>query len=247
MVVNKTGKFEVYITDNQYWNSCHKVASSHEFTFGLVTQCTKEKQIALWLCAVHGDLLQPKHGASKIILLYLFIYKWVCLDCKLGAQDAGACLFRTVHVCRYVRSVTCSKVRLLLFITRLVFVMCCLHVNGTSPRQFTMYILMSLANKLPCILVLVNMTVFCAEQRLEFCWEVTAGLSVAPWKTMGHETSLEQFVFWDFNWSMTRGCRKCVSLLKLYYPKTEAIERVNFYNLSERKNDLQKEILPVDQ
>ena len=56
--------------------------------------------------------------------------------------------------------------RLLLFITRLlcvlvvyccallvcVFVIHCLCVNGTSPRQIPTYILRSPANKLPCIL-----------------------------------------------------------------------------------------------
>ena len=47
MVVNKTGKVEVHITDNQSWNSCRKVASDHEFTFGLAEEPTKEKHNAL--------------------------------------------------------------------------------------------------------------------------------------------------------------------------------------------------------
>ena len=33
MVVNKTGKVEVQITDSQSWNSYREVASDHEFTF----------------------------------------------------------------------------------------------------------------------------------------------------------------------------------------------------------------------
>ena len=43
MVVNKTGKVEVHITDNQSWNSCRKVASDHEFTFGSASVAYKEK------------------------------------------------------------------------------------------------------------------------------------------------------------------------------------------------------------
>ena len=34
----------------------------------------------------------------------------------------------------------------------------CLRVNVTSPRQISMHILMSLANKLPCILVSLVLT-----------------------------------------------------------------------------------------
>ena len=42
MVVIKTGKFEVHITDNQSWNGCHKVASDHEFTFASAIEPTKK-------------------------------------------------------------------------------------------------------------------------------------------------------------------------------------------------------------
>ena len=34
---------------------------------------------------------------------HLFNHLWVCWDCKLGVQEADACLYRTVHVCWYVR------------------------------------------------------------------------------------------------------------------------------------------------
>ena len=64
MVVNKTGKVEVHITDNQSWNSCRKVASDHEFTFGSAIEPTEKKHDALWPCTLHGHLLQPKQGAS---------------------------------------------------------------------------------------------------------------------------------------------------------------------------------------
>ena len=46
-VVNKRGKDEVHITDNQSLNSCHKVASDREFTFGLAKGPTKKKLNAL--------------------------------------------------------------------------------------------------------------------------------------------------------------------------------------------------------
>ena len=29
----------------------------------------------------------------------------MCFNCKLGAQDAGACLYRTAYVCRYIKIV----------------------------------------------------------------------------------------------------------------------------------------------
>ena len=44
MVVNKTGKVEGHITDNQSWNSCRKVASDHEFIFGSAKEPTKKKR-----------------------------------------------------------------------------------------------------------------------------------------------------------------------------------------------------------
>ena len=40
--VNKTAKVEVHITDYQSWNSCRKVASDHEFTFGSAIESTKK-------------------------------------------------------------------------------------------------------------------------------------------------------------------------------------------------------------
>ena len=39
MIVNM--KIEVYITDNQSSNSCHRVVSDHEVTFGSALQPTK--------------------------------------------------------------------------------------------------------------------------------------------------------------------------------------------------------------
>ena len=39
------------------------------------------------------------------LLFHLLIYQRVCFNCKLGAQDAGACLYRTAYVCRYIKIV----------------------------------------------------------------------------------------------------------------------------------------------
>ena len=47
VTVNKTGKVEVHITDNQSWNSCCKVASDHKFAFGSATEPTEKKRNAL--------------------------------------------------------------------------------------------------------------------------------------------------------------------------------------------------------
>ena len=66
VIVNKTGKVEVHITDNQSWNSCHRVASEQESTFGSAIELTKKKHNALWLFMKHGHLLQPKHCASAV-------------------------------------------------------------------------------------------------------------------------------------------------------------------------------------
>ena len=48
VVVKETGKveLEVHITDSPSWNSFCKVASDHEFTFGLAVVPTKGKHIA---------------------------------------------------------------------------------------------------------------------------------------------------------------------------------------------------------
>ena len=46
VVVNKTGKVEVHISDNQSWNSCRKVASDHELTFGSAIEPAKKKHKA---------------------------------------------------------------------------------------------------------------------------------------------------------------------------------------------------------
>ena len=77
----------------------------------------------------------------------------VCLEVRmlLARQEfEGAGGY--VSIC--VNYSTRSQLRLLLFITRLVFVMYCSRVNGTPPRQkIPMNILMPLANELPCILV----------------------------------------------------------------------------------------------
>ena len=44
VVVNKTGKGEVQVTNNRSWNSCRKVASDHELTFDSAIEPTKSKQ-----------------------------------------------------------------------------------------------------------------------------------------------------------------------------------------------------------
>ena len=69
-VVNKTGKAEVNITDNQSWNRCHEAASDHDFTFRSATEPTKKKHNgkmrfdrALYMSTY---LLQPKQGASAV-------------------------------------------------------------------------------------------------------------------------------------------------------------------------------------
>ena len=41
VVVNKTEKGEVHVSDNQSWNSCRKVASDHELTFDSAIEPTK--------------------------------------------------------------------------------------------------------------------------------------------------------------------------------------------------------------
>ena len=43
VVENKTGGAEVRMTDSQSWNSCRKVASDREFTFGSAIKAYKEK------------------------------------------------------------------------------------------------------------------------------------------------------------------------------------------------------------
>ena len=47
MTVNKTGKVEVHIMDNQSGNSRCKVASDHEFIFGSAVEPAKKKHAAL--------------------------------------------------------------------------------------------------------------------------------------------------------------------------------------------------------
>ena len=64
--VNKTWQVEIHITDNQSWNSCHKLSPDHGFTFGSAIEPTKKKHNALWPWTAHGHLLQPKHGASAV-------------------------------------------------------------------------------------------------------------------------------------------------------------------------------------
>ena len=71
------------------------------------------------------------------------------MDYTLGASVQNCiclsvcqeCVGADVYVSACVNCTTCS------------FVMHCLRVNVTSPRQISMDILMSLANKFPCILV----------------------------------------------------------------------------------------------
>ena len=47
VTVNKTGKVEVQITDNQSWNSCCKVASENEYAFDSAIEPTEKKHNAL--------------------------------------------------------------------------------------------------------------------------------------------------------------------------------------------------------
>ena len=68
LVVNKTGKVEVHITDNQSWNSCPTVASDHELTFGSAIQPTKKKHNALLTVYYTWPLTSAKHGASGICM-----------------------------------------------------------------------------------------------------------------------------------------------------------------------------------
>ena len=62
VVVNKTGKVEVHITDNQSWNNCHKVASGREFTFSSAIEPTKKKHNVLWPCPYTWPLTSAKTG-----------------------------------------------------------------------------------------------------------------------------------------------------------------------------------------
>ena len=45
--VNKTGKVEIHITENQSWNSCYKVASNHKLTLGSAIEPTKKRHNVL--------------------------------------------------------------------------------------------------------------------------------------------------------------------------------------------------------
>ena len=47
VILNTIGKVKVDIIDDQSWNSCHKVASDHEFTFRSAIEPTKKKDNAL--------------------------------------------------------------------------------------------------------------------------------------------------------------------------------------------------------
>ena len=82
--MNKTGKAKVHITDsdNQSMNSCHEVASDHKFTFGSAIEPTKKKHNALWLCTIHGHLLQP----NLVPLQSRCTCQHVCLLCWPEAQ-----------------------------------------------------------------------------------------------------------------------------------------------------------------
>ena len=82
----KPEKLEVHITDNQSRSSCHRVASDHEFTFSLSRELTKKKHNVLWLCAIHGHLLQPKHGASTV---RMHLSTRVCFPLTWGLNLVG--------------------------------------------------------------------------------------------------------------------------------------------------------------
>ena len=51
VVVNKTWKVEIRVTDHQSWNSCQKVVCDHEVTFSSASQPTKPD--VLWPCTVY--------------------------------------------------------------------------------------------------------------------------------------------------------------------------------------------------
>ena len=42
VVVNQTGKVDVHVTDNQYWNSCFRVISDYGVTFGFALEPPKK-------------------------------------------------------------------------------------------------------------------------------------------------------------------------------------------------------------
>ena len=83
LVVNRMRKVEVHITDNHSWNSCCKVASDHEFTFGAVM--TKKKHNALWSCTIHDHIPRqnmvplPSGCAGQHVCLLCWTQAWVLL------------------------------------------------------------------------------------------------------------------------------------------------------------------------
>ena len=68
--MDKTGKVEVHITDNQSWNSCRKVVADREFTFGTAIDLQRKSAMHSDCALIHGHLLQPKHGVSAVWMLW---------------------------------------------------------------------------------------------------------------------------------------------------------------------------------
>ena len=52
--VDKTGKVEVHITDNQSWNSCRKVVADREFTFGSAIDLQGKNAMYFDCALIHG-------------------------------------------------------------------------------------------------------------------------------------------------------------------------------------------------
>ena len=118
------------------------------------------------------------------------------LDCKFSASVQNCacwsicqeCIGVDEYVSACVNCATCSSLRSLLFITRLIFVMYCLRVNETSPIQIPIYILKSLANRLPC-----KKSEYRLENR-EFCFKMPCWFyidfrNLVSWVTIGRTWS----------------------------------------------------------
>ena len=76
----KPEKLEVHIIDNQSWNSCCRVVSDHEFTFGSAREPTKH-------CALRScRLLQPKDSVPAV---RMHLSTRVCFPLTWGLNLVG--------------------------------------------------------------------------------------------------------------------------------------------------------------
>ena len=62
----RSWKVEVLTTNNQYWNSCCRVVSDHEVTFGSAIEPTKHSLMYFDHALYNGHLLHPKYGAPVV-------------------------------------------------------------------------------------------------------------------------------------------------------------------------------------